>query len=90
MNKLPDNYADKVMQCEVILEANPDMQNLKALNELYGVIYLLLRLASAIILTSSRSKPATSRRKWQPFFPGLTFLRYCRKMQGKSLTNLTL
>lgn len=54
MNKLPDNYADKVMQCEVILEANPDMQNLKALNELYGVIYLLLRLASAIILTSSR------------------------------------
>lgn len=44
MTSIPANYAEKVLESEVNLESDANINNIKALNELYGVIISLYQI----------------------------------------------
>jgi hypothetical protein len=54
-NKLPNNFADKVLELESLLDDSLSMDLITDLNELYRVCVALFRLAS---ITTSSTNPA--------------------------------
>lgn len=66
----PHQFAEKVLELEINLEENHNIETIKALNELYGVIIKLVRQVSTTTLITNPRRPGSFRKRWLHFWVG--------------------
>lgn len=65
---LPENFADRLIELESMLDEQYSMELIQQLNELYRVIkYFIFRLLSITMSDNNLARQSISKRKWRNF-----------------------
>lgn len=65
---LPENFADRLIELESMLDEQYSMELIQQLNELYRVIkYFIFRLPSITMSDNNPARQSISKRKWHNF-----------------------